>query len=93
VDGYIWSDNTSDYFTFVLETMNKVVRIHVYNQHVWDAYEDLRLHIYDAAENEIELSDNDRLEDEYIDRVSLYVKRCYCAVGRWDGDRCRLLNL
>lgn len=67
VDGYVWSDNTSDYFAFALASRNETVKVRVSHQHVWDNNEDIRLYVYDQSEVQIAESDNDRLEDESVE--------------------------
>jgi hypothetical protein len=67
VNGYLWNDNTTDCFKFTLESLNELVRIHVFNQHIWSINEDIMLRIYDESGVEIGSSDNDRLEDELVE--------------------------
>lgn len=80
VSGYLWSDNTSDYFTFALSAVNETVSIHVSNQHVWDAHEDLRLYVYDGSGVQIGHSDNDRLEDEWVELSNLKAGIYYARI-------------
>jgi len=67
VNGYIWNDNSSDYFKFNLGAGNDWVRIHVNNLHVWESNnEDIQLYIYDESGVQIGFSDNDVFEDELV---------------------------
>jgi len=67
VDGYVWGDNTSDYFYFTLETINELVRVHVHPQHVWGSNEDILVRVYSDEGIVLGLSDSDRLEDEILE--------------------------
>ena len=71
VSGYVWSDYTSDYFSFVLDEPASWVRIRVFDQKVWDTRDDIKLHVYNAAQDQIGYSDNDVLEDEYVELIDL----------------------
>ena len=81
VNGYVWNDNTSDYFTFILETANDTLRVHVNNQHVWDGHEDIRLFVYDASGVQIGFSDNDILEDEIVELNDLGPGMYYAQIA------------
>jgi hypothetical protein len=80
VNGYIWSEYTSDYFRFSLPARSDWVRVCVGNQQVWDAHEDIALCLYDESEVQIGSSDNDRLEDECVELRDLDAGTYYAQV-------------
>jgi hypothetical protein len=79
-NGYLWTDGTTDCFSFTLESFNELVRIHVNNQHLWATNEDIALRIYNEAGVEIGASDNDRLEDELVELNDLDAGTYYAMV-------------
>jgi hypothetical protein len=79
-NGYLWTDNTTDCFSFTLESFNELVRIHVNNQHLWATNEDIALRIYNEAGVEIGACDNDRLEDELVELNDLDAGTYYAMV-------------
>jgi hypothetical protein len=81
VSGYIWNDNTIDYYKFTLDVVNETVSILVNNQHVWDGHEDIKLHIYDASGVLLVSSDNDRLEDELVELANLDPGTYYAGIA------------
>jgi hypothetical protein len=82
INGYIWNDNTSDYFKFRLETANDTVQVHVNNQHVWDVVgDDIMLYVYDSTGSQIGSSDNDVLEDEIVELGDLDAGTYYARVA------------
>ena len=80
VNGYLWNDNTNDCFTFTLESLNELVRIHVNHQHLWATNEDIALRVYNEAGIEIGACDNDRLEDELVELIDLDAGVYYATV-------------
>ena len=81
VDGYFWNDTTNDYFRFALEVPTEWVRISVYNQHVWDKGDDIILYVYNSSGDQIGSSDNDVLEDEYVEFDNLDAGIYYARVA------------
>jgi len=80
VNGYLWSDFTSDYFTFALDAVNDMVRVHVNNRSMWDLGDDIVLYVYDASENLLGSSDSDGLEDETVELGNLDAGIYYARV-------------
>jgi hypothetical protein len=67
VNGYVWNEYTSDYYTVVLEQAQESVRIHLSQPLMWDRADDIALYVYDASGNQIGFSDNDVFEDEIVE--------------------------
>ena len=91
VNGYIWNENTSDYFGFVLENQ-KSVRVHVSHQLIWDLADDIALHVYDASGDLIGSSDNDVLEDEIVELSNLDAGIYYAKIvpqPSWGMNPCQ----
>ena len=81
VNGYVWTDYTSDYFTFTLEAPNELVRVRASNQHIrWDPRDDIRLYVYDSSEVQIGFSDNDALEDECVELTNMNAGTYYARI-------------
>jgi hypothetical protein len=80
VNGYVWNDNTSDYFKFTLATANKLVRIHVNNVHMWDKADDIKLCIFNGSGTQIKCSDNAVLQDEIVELRDLEAGTYYASL-------------
>jgi hypothetical protein len=92
VNGYVWNENTSDYFGFVMEANQKSVRVQVSHQLIWDLAEDIALHVYDASGDLIGSSDNDVLEDEIVELNNLDAGIYYARIipqQSWGMNPCQ----
>jgi len=70
VNGYLWDDSTDDYFKFILESVNELVRVRVDNLNLWNG-RDINLYVYDAFGYLIEKSENTAPMDEIVELEDL----------------------
>ncbi len=70
VNGYLWDDNTIDYFTFTLDSIQNWVRLKVNNQNV-QGNSDLKLCVYNEFGIEIGKSENTTPMDEIVELADL----------------------
>lgn len=89
VNGYVWSDYTSDYFKFTLGSANNSVCIRINNQHIYSVYEDIKLYVYNGSGVQIGFSDNTVLKDEFVQLNNLAAGVYYARVTPerdWEMD-------
>lgn len=90
VNGYVWNEYTSDYYTFVLEQAHESVRVHLSQPLLWDSADDIALYVYDALGNQIGFADNDVFEDEIVEfnnlAAGVYYARVIPQKSTWGMD-------